>query len=87
MGRWVTSPAYRTIPEVLVEARLAAGLTQRALAERLGKARMPSYIAKIETGERRIDLIEFVAIIRALGQDEQDAFRKVLERLPASIDL
>lgn len=32
-------------------------------------------------------MIEFVAIIRALGQDEQDAFRKFLERLPASIEL
>lgn len=32
-------------------------------------------------------MIEFVAIIRALGRDEQEAFRKVLERLPASIDL
>ena len=38
--------------------RLRAGLTQEDLAERLGKPQ--SFVAKVETQERRLDLIEFV---------------------------
>ena len=45
--------------------RKPAGLTQRDLAARLGKP--PSFVAKIETGERRLDFVEFVAIARELG--------------------
>ena len=38
--------------------RLDAGLTQADLAERLDKPQ--SFVAKVETQERRLDLIEFV---------------------------
>jgi len=61
-----------TDPEVLlraslVEAREAAGLTQTELARRLGKPQ--SYISKIETGERRIDLVELVELLEAIPVD------------------
>ncbi len=49
------------------EARLNAGLTQAKLAEKLGKPQ--SYIAKYETGERRLDVIELLDIIDAIGGD------------------
>ncbi|WP_254907104.1 helix-turn-helix domain-containing protein [Acetobacter tropicalis] len=37
------------------------------LAERLGKPQ--SYVAKYETGERRIDVIEFLDVAAAIGMD------------------
>lgn len=40
----------------LVEARYRAGLTQRDVAKQISKS--PSYVAKCETGERRVDLVE-----------------------------
>jgi transcriptional regulator with XRE-family HTH domain len=45
----------------------AAGLTQQALALRLKKPQ--SFVAKYEGGERRLDVVEFVAIARVLGAD------------------
>jgi transcriptional regulator with XRE-family HTH domain len=79
-GKWVTSPAYRTVVERLRDARTAAGLTQRDLAARLKKE--PSWVAKIELGERRLDIVEFIAIARALGLKEDDLLRKVAHGLP-----
>ncbi|KEJ88185.1 DNA-binding protein [Sulfitobacter donghicola DSW-25 = KCTC 12864 = JCM 14565] len=38
--------------------RLDAGLTQAGLAQRLDKPQ--SFVAKVETQERRLDVIEFV---------------------------
>jgi transcriptional regulator with XRE-family HTH domain len=53
--------------ELMVGARKAAGLTQHALARRLKKPQ--SFIAKYEGGERRLDVMEFVTVARALGAD------------------
>ena len=44
-----------------------AKLTQHGLATRLGKPQ--SYVSKAENRERRLDVIEFVTITRALGAD------------------
>ncbi|MNY44480.1 helix-turn-helix protein [compost metagenome] len=47
-------------------ARIEAGLTQAELAERLGIAQ--ALVSRIETGERRIDVPELMAIAEALGK-------------------
>lgn len=49
-------PDYRRFRLKLVQGRTEAGMTQRQVAKALGKP--PSYVAKIETGERRVDIIE-----------------------------
>jgi transcriptional regulator with XRE-family HTH domain len=51
----------------MAEAREAAGLTQDKLARRL--KRPQSFVAKYEGGERRIDVVEFLSITRAIGAD------------------
>lgn len=58
------SKDYRLAVGLLREARVKAGLTQQALADAL--ARPQSYVAKYESGERRLDIIEFIGIARAL---------------------
>ena len=62
------SPAHVRLLELLVAAREKAGMTQQQLADRLGKPQ--SFISKYEGGERRIDVIEFIAIPEALQMDE-----------------
>lgn len=54
--------AYRQFRGKLRDARKAAQLTQRQAAALLRKP--PSYIAKIETGDRRLDVIELQAIAK-----------------------
>ncbi len=72
------SREHRMLCAVLVEARMQAGLTQRALAERL--KRPHSYVAKIEGGERRIDVLEFAELARALRIDPLKLLGEVLSR-------
>lgn len=49
----------------LISKRQLAGLTQRELADKLGVVR--SLVGKVETGERRLDVIEFASYCEALG--------------------
>jgi len=58
---------YKKVRELLIRERKRAGLSQAALAERLGKPQ--SYVSKCELGERRVDVVEFVEIADALGVD------------------
>ncbi|MBX7132472.1 MAG: helix-turn-helix domain-containing protein [Fimbriimonadaceae bacterium] len=64
----------------LVRARKAADVTQAELAARLD--RHQSFVSKVERGERRVDVIEFCEIAKALGHDPAKLLRKfiVLER-------
>lgn len=63
---------YRAIIGALREARLAAGLRQADVAEVLGKPQ--SYLAKVEGCERRLDLLEYLALCRAIGVDPKSLF-------------
>ena len=65
IGKTVHSPDQAAFCGLMVGARKAAGLTQQALALRLRKPQ--SFVAKYEGGERRLDVVEFIAIARALG--------------------
>jgi transcriptional regulator with XRE-family HTH domain len=85
MGRWVSSPSYRAAVHVLVAARKDAGLTRRALASRIG--RPYSVVANIERGERQIDVVELVAIARALGVDERELMGRIADAIGPDLRL
>jgi transcriptional regulator with XRE-family HTH domain len=61
----------------LVAKRKAAGLTQTVLAVRLGKP--PSYVAKYELGERRLDVLEYLDIAAAIGFDPREPLGALLK--------
>jgi transcriptional regulator with XRE-family HTH domain len=71
------SPAYERLRAFLRTLRDEAGLTQRDVGEKLGKPQ--SWVHNCETGNRRVDLTEFIAWAKACGADPQDAFRRFLE--------
>jgi transcriptional regulator with XRE-family HTH domain len=56
---------YVLLRKFLVQARIGARLTQQDVARKMGKPQ--SFVAKYETGKRRIDVVEFVKICEALG--------------------
>ena len=76
MPKTIRSLQNQALLDVLIEIRRDAKLTQAALAERLGRPQ--SFIAKVENGERRLDVVEFVAVIKALGGEPHDAFARFL---------
>ena len=61
----VYSDEYQRVINALKKARKERGITQAQLAEALGKPQ--SFIAKIESGERRLDVVEFVHLARLVG--------------------
>ena len=73
---------YRILIQLLVEKRNESGLTQQALSKRLGKPQ--SYVSKYENGERRLDVIEFLTIAKALKADPCDVIRKMEQSLPST---
>jgi transcriptional regulator with XRE-family HTH domain len=61
----------------LKRARVDAGLTQVALAGRLRKPQ--SFVSKYEQGERSLDVLEYVAVARAIGLEPFDFLRDILK--------
>ncbi|MDK5974847.1 helix-turn-helix transcriptional regulator, partial [Enterobacter hormaechei] len=62
----VYSDEYQRVINALKKARKEKGITQAQLAEALGKPQ--SFIAKVESGERRLDVVEFVHLARLLRE-------------------
>jgi len=71
---------YRVLREMLAEVRREAGLSQRALAAELGVPH--SWVAKVESGERRVDVVEFCWICRACGEDAKAVAWNLIGRFP-----
>ena len=70
---------YEYIRSELKKARLAADLRQSDLAKILRKPQ--SYISKVESGERRMDIVEFIAYAEGIGFDPTKWLKKVMEKL------
>jgi transcriptional regulator with XRE-family HTH domain len=68
----------RAIVAVLVEAREQAGISQRALSEKLGEA--VTYMHEVESGQHGVRTEEFIAIAEALGLDPLELLSRVLKR-------
>lgn len=79
MTRSAFSAPYGALLKALTEARHVAGLRQVDLAGRLGKPQ--AFVSKVERGDRRIDVIEFILIARAIGIDETALFRTIADTL------
>jgi transcriptional regulator with XRE-family HTH domain len=85
MPKSVFTAAYSELLTLLVETRKAAGVTQVQLAKRLNRPQ--PFVSYLERGERRIDVIEFVAVARALEVDPAELFGRLLSRLPDQIEV
>jgi transcriptional regulator with XRE-family HTH domain len=67
MEKSTFSPLYEVLRARLVAMREKADMTQRELAQKLGRER--SFVSRMEQGERRLDVLEFYWVLKALGQD------------------
>jgi len=66
---------YRNVPIFIREMRQQAGLTQRMLAKRIGKSQW--WVARCETGSRRIDVAEFVEICIGCNRQPSEALSEL----------
>jgi transcriptional regulator with XRE-family HTH domain len=83
MPKSVFSGAHRHIVDVLVAARRRSGLTQEQVAERIGKDQ--SFMSLIENSQRRVDVLEFFALARAMDADALEMLREIERKLPPEL--
>lgn len=67
MTNSIFTERYNRFRLSLIEARKTKDLTQVELARKL--KRPQSFVSKYERGERRLDVVEFFEVTRALGID------------------
>jgi transcriptional regulator with XRE-family HTH domain len=71
LGKTLQSARHKALIELLIAKREEAGLTQAVLAKRLGEYQ--SFVARLESGQRRVDVVEFLKMADVLGFDSAKA--------------
>ena len=77
MPRTLRTARHRAMCAFLIERRKAAPMTQAELARKIG--RYQSYVADVERGQRRLDVVEFLEFADALGFDAGRAIRTLAQ--------
>lgn len=83
MPKSVFTGAHQHLVDALIEARQKSGLTQAQLAAKVGKDQ--TFISIIERSQRRVDVLEFYVLARAMGADPVGLFAEVARRLPKQV--
>jgi len=73
MASMPTASKYEIFQTAITEARQQMGLTQAEVALRLGKPQ--SFVSKYESGERRLDVIEFLEVCEAISTNPYNILR------------
>ena len=79
MAKTIHRAEYRHVVNRLREAREALGLSQTALALRLG--RNQQWVSLMESGSRRLDVIEFAEVCLELDADPTALLAPVIDLL------
>lgn len=74
MAKMQHHPSYKTLPIFLKTMRESAGLTQRDLGKKLKKPQ--SWVYNCETGNRRVDIAEFIRWTEGCDVDPDKAFKE-----------
>lgn len=76
-------PRYQRIAALLTELRKARGLLQQDVADRIGRPQ--GFVSKVESGSRRLDVIELLDFLRALDADPHEFIDLLLEQPMSSL--
>jgi transcriptional regulator with XRE-family HTH domain len=75
LAKGIQDARYKNLIDALAVARRKAGISQVELADTLGKRQQ--FVSKYESGERRLDAVEFIDIARALDLDVERLLREL----------
>lgn len=75
MQKTLRSPRHVRLIQLIVDKRREAGMSQADLAEALD--RYQSVVAAIESGGRRVDVVEFLELAEVIGFDPHEVLRDV----------
>lgn len=82
MPKTIFTGANQVIVDVLRRTREQSGLKQEELGARIGRDQ--SHISLIEGSQRRLDLVEFMRIARALDRDPVELFGEMYRAVERS---
>lgn len=73
----IFTPEYEHLRAALLAARRSSGLSQEAVAERIGRNK--SHVALLEKGQRRVEFLEFYRLLRAMEHDPNESAQRLFE--------
>lgn len=79
MPKTIFTDANLIVVGALKEERLRAGIKQAELADMIGKDQ--SWVSLVEGSQRRVDVVEFIELSKALGADPVELLRQIIERM------
>ena len=79
MEKTLGSSGHAALIALIEKKRRAVGLTQTEVAKALGQYQ--SFVARMESGQRRIDVIEFIALSRILSFDPVAELQNLINQL------
>ena len=80
MAKAIGSERHKALIALLVAKRKEAQLTQSDLAACLGESQ--SFVARLESGQRRIAFVEFVELAEILGFDAAEVISNLKKIAP-----
>lgn len=75
---WLEQFYYDKVGEVLLQARRSSSVTQQELARRLNKPQ--SFVSSYESGQRRLDIVEFITVADAINVDPKKLLRTIMDK-------
>ena len=71
----IYSAEHQWLRELFLKRRQELRLSQRALGEKMGV--LYSFVGKVETGDRRLDIFEFIEYCKGLDLDPELVLKEI----------
>lgn len=79
MPKTIFTDANLIVVGALKDERLRAGMKQAELAKKIGKDQ--SWVSLVEGSQRRVDVVEFVQLSKAVGADPIELLRQIIDKM------